>query len=64
MGLLSEAQSLEQEARANLAKVPTMARVMYPEYIKSAEQFCDRLTGLVKDIEEIEELLPLLPKLE
>lgn len=56
MGLLSEAKELEKEARANLAKVPAVARVMYPEYVKAGEVFCDRLTQLVCDIEAIETL--------
>lgn len=56
MGLLSEAKELEKEARANLAKVPSVARVMYPEYVKAGEVFCDRLTQLVRDIEAIEAL--------
>lgn len=54
--LLDEAKALEAEARANLAKVPTMARVMYPEYVKAAEDFCNRLSQLVRDVEEIEKL--------
>lgn len=59
--LLDEAKALETEARANLAKVPAMARAMYPEYVKSAEDFCDRLSRLVTEIESIDELIPLLP---
>ncbi len=59
--LLDEAKALETEARANLAKVPTMARVMYPDYIKSAEDFCDRLSRLVTEVEKVESLRPFYP---
>ncbi|MEN0037470.1 MAG: hypothetical protein AAGC78_10385 [Cellvibrio sp.] len=54
MGLLKEARELEKEARARLGEIPMMARVMYPEYVKAGEVFCDRLTQLVRDLEAAE----------
>lgn len=54
--LVDQARALEKEARANLAKVPVMARAVYPEYVQAGEQFCDRLSQLVRDLEEAERL--------
>lgn len=55
--LINEARALETEARANLAKVPTMARVMYPEYVKAGEDFCNRLSRLVSEVERVDDYM-------
>ncbi len=55
--LLNGAKILEAEARANLAKVPAMARVVYPDYVKEAEFFCARLSSLVGELEHRNEEL-------
>jgi hypothetical protein len=59
--LLNDARALEAEARAGLAKIPTFARVSYPEYVRSAENFCDRLSLLRREIELIEGVTTLSP---
>ncbi len=55
--LLKAAKELETEARANLAKVPAMARVVYPDYVKAAESFCVRLSQLVEEIDKVDDYI-------
>lgn len=55
--LLDEAKALETEARANLAKVPAMARLVYPDYVKAAESFCVRLSRLVEEIDKADDYM-------
>lgn len=54
--LVDQARELEKEARANLARVPAVARAVYPELIRDAEGFCLRLSQLVRDLESVEGL--------